>query len=144
MPDTPQRIATDTSQKLSVRFGETIKAYLKGRAGSQLSVNSVTLIPLVLAAWIRYLMGIDDAGKPFAVGPDPLYDGLAPLLAGIGLGQKGPFHATLEPILSNNAIFGLNLYEAGLGNKVESYFEELTAGPGAVAATLKKYTGTQA
>ena len=26
MPDTPQRIATDTSQKLSIRFGETIKA----------------------------------------------------------------------------------------------------------------------
>ena len=27
MPDTPQRIATDTSQKLSIRFGETMKAY---------------------------------------------------------------------------------------------------------------------
>ena len=27
MPDTPQRIAMDTSQKLSIRFGETIKAY---------------------------------------------------------------------------------------------------------------------
>lgn len=26
MPDTPQRIATDTSQKLPIRFGETIKA----------------------------------------------------------------------------------------------------------------------
>ncbi len=29
MPDTPQRIATDTSQKLPIRFGETIKAYDK-------------------------------------------------------------------------------------------------------------------
>ena len=27
MPDTPQRIACDTSQKLSIRFGETIKEY---------------------------------------------------------------------------------------------------------------------
>ena len=27
MPDTPQRIATDTSQKLAIRFGETIKNY---------------------------------------------------------------------------------------------------------------------
>jgi fructuronate reductase len=27
IPDTPQRIATDTSQKVSIRFGETIKAY---------------------------------------------------------------------------------------------------------------------
>jgi fructuronate reductase len=144
MPDTPQRIATDTSQKISVRFGETIRAYLSGKAGLQLSVNSLTLIPLVLAAWIRYLLGIDDEGKAFTVDPDPLYEGLASLLAKISLGQKGPFHAALEPILSNSAIFGLNLYEAGLGSRVESYFEELVAGPGAVAATLRKYTGTQA
>jgi len=61
------------------------------------------------------------------------------MLAGISLGQKGPFHAALEPILSNSKIFAVNLYEAGLGAKVESYFEELLAGPGAVAATLHKY-----
>jgi fructuronate reductase len=29
MPDTPQRIATDTSQKLSVRYGETIRSYME-------------------------------------------------------------------------------------------------------------------
>ena len=28
MPDTPQRIATDTSQKVGIRYGETIKAYV--------------------------------------------------------------------------------------------------------------------
>ena len=28
MPDTPQRIATDTSQKVGIRFGETIKSYV--------------------------------------------------------------------------------------------------------------------
>lgn len=28
MPDTPQRIATDTSQKLAIRFGETVKIIL--------------------------------------------------------------------------------------------------------------------
>ena len=27
IPDTPQRIVTDTSQKVGIRFGETIKAY---------------------------------------------------------------------------------------------------------------------
>jgi fructuronate reductase len=100
------------------------------------------LIPLVLAAWVRYLMGIDDQGKPFTVSPDPLYSTLAPALSGISLGQKGPFHAVLEPILSDKRIFAVNLYEAGLGEKVESYFEELVAGPGAVAATLKKYTSS--
>ncbi|MDR1863471.1 MAG: mannitol dehydrogenase family protein [Treponema sp.] len=137
MPDTPQRIATDTSLKIPIRFGETIKAYL---ADSALDIGNLRLIPLVLAAWVRYLMGIDDEGKPFAVSPDPFYPTLAPTLSGIALGQKGPFHAALEPILSDKRIFAVDLYEAGLGERVEAYFEELVAGPGAVAAALKKHT----
>ena len=140
MPDAPQRIATDTSQKIAVRFGVTIKEYLTGKGDEALNVQSLTLIPLVLAAWLRYLLGIDDTGKPFTVSPDPLYSSLAPLLANISLGQKGPFHERLAPILANSKIFGINLYDAGLGEKVEAYFEELLAGPGAVTETLKKYT----
>ena len=35
MPDTPQRIATDTSQKLSIRFGQTIKAYQRNNGGQR-------------------------------------------------------------------------------------------------------------
>ena len=31
------------------------------------------MIPLVIAGWLRYLMGIDDEGKDFEVSPDPLY-----------------------------------------------------------------------
>jgi fructuronate reductase len=137
MPDSPQRIASDSSQKIPIRFGETIKAYL---ADSALDIGNLRLIPLVLAAWVRYLMGVDDEGKPFAVSPDPLYAALAPALSGIALGQKGPFRSALEPILSDKRIFAVNLYEAGLGERVEKYFEELVAGPGAVAAVLKKYT----
>jgi fructuronate reductase len=45
MPDTPQRIATDTSQKLSIRYGETMKAYL---ASDTLDIHSLTGIPFVL------------------------------------------------------------------------------------------------
>jgi fructuronate reductase len=138
MPDSPQRIASDSSQKISIRFGETIKAYL---ADSSLNVGDLKLIPLVLAAWIRYLLGIDDEGKPFTVSPDPLYPALAPALAGISLGQKGPVRSVLEPILSDKRIFAVNLYEAGLGQRVETYFEELVAGPGAVAKTLAAHVG---
>jgi fructuronate reductase len=142
MPDTPQRIATDTSQKIPIRFGETIKAYIEGRfvkGVSGLTTDNLTLIPLVIAAWLRYLLGIDDHGKRFEVSPDPLYPSLLQILAGINPGQKGPFHETLKHILSDSRLFAVNLYEAGLGKKVESYFEELLAGPGAVAATLHKY-----
>jgi fructuronate reductase len=138
MPDTPQRIASDSSQKIPVRFGETIKAYL---ANPALKVGDLKLIPLVLAAWVRYLMGVDDEGKPFAVSPDPLLSSLTPMLAGIKLGAGGPFHSVLEPVLRDSRIFAVTLYEAGLGELVERYFEELVSGPGAVAAALKKYTG---
>jgi fructuronate reductase len=136
MPDTPQRIASDTSQKIPVRYGETIKAYL---GNSALDIKSLKLIPLVLAAWLRYLMGINDEGKPFTPSPDPRLADLQPRLSGITLGQKGPFHNALGPILSDKAIFAVDLYEAGLGEKVEALFGELVSGPGAAAAALKKY-----
>jgi fructuronate reductase len=136
MPDTPQRIACDSSLKIPIRFGETVKAYM---ASNTLKIGDLKLIPLVLAAWIRYLMGVDDRGNAFTVSPDPGIDGIVPALAELSLGQKGPFHTVLEPILSNATVFAVNLYKAGLGEQVESYFEELVSGPGAVAATLKKY-----
>jgi fructuronate reductase len=137
MPDAPQRIATDTSQKIPVRFGETIKAYILSKT---LKVDELRLIPLVFAGWLRYLLGIDDQGKPFEPSPDPQYESLAASLSGISIGQSGPFHEKLKPILSNPSLFGINLYDTVLGERVERYFEELLAGPGAVAATLRKYT----
>lgn len=136
MPDTPQRIATDTSQKLGIRFGETIKAYI---AREDLNVTDLKLIPLVLAGWCRYLMGIDDNGDKMELSPDPLLKEVVPHVASISLGDKGPFHDQLKPILSNATIFGVNLYEVGLGEIVEGYFSELVAGQGAVRNTLKKY-----
>jgi fructuronate reductase len=137
MPDTPQRIACDSSLKIPIRFGETIKAYM---ASNSLKISDLKFIPLVIAAWLRYLLGIDDQGNTFAVSPDPQYESIIGNLTGVALGQKGPFHAALEPILSNSRFFGVNLYEADLGERVESIFGELLAGPGAVAETLKKYT----
>ena len=135
MPDTPQRIATDTSQKLSIRFGETIKAYL---ASDTLDVKDLKLIPLVFAGWLRYLMAVDDEGKPFEPSPDPLLETAQGYVAGMKLGEK-PDRAKLEGLLRNKTIFGVDLVETGLAEKVCAYFEELTAGVGAVRATLHKY-----
>ena len=138
MPDTPQRIATDTSQKLSIRFGETIKSYLDS---DELDVQSLTLIPLVLAGWCRYLMGVDDQGQPFTLSPDPLLEAVCPVVSGISLGDQGPFLETLRPILENRSIFGVDLFQAGLVGKVAAYFAQLTAGPGAVRKTLQTVLG---
>lgn len=136
MPDTPQRIACDTSQKLPIRFGETIKFYMQR---PDLDPKSLKLIPFVQAAWCRYLLGIDDKGNAFEPSPDPMLPKMQAMLAGIKLGDKGPFHDKLQPILSNEVIFGVDLYKAGLGEKVENYFAELVSGPGAIRAALHKY-----
>jgi fructuronate reductase len=138
MPDAPQRIATDTSAKLGIRFGETIKAYM---ADPKLSVKDLKFIPLVFAGWLRYLMGVDDEGKAFEPSPDPLLESARKHVASVRLGDKGPFHKDLEGLLSDAKIFGVDLYKAGLGELVESYFAELVAGKGAVRATLKKHLG---
>lgn len=45
----------------------------------------------------------------------------------------------IRPIMENAKIFGVNLYEAGMADKVCGYFKELIAGPGAVRSTLQKY-----
>lgn len=136
IPDTPQRIATDTSQKLGIRFGETIKLYVKR---TELNVDKLVLIPLVLAAWCRYLLGLDDEGGKFDVSPDPLLPVLRESLKGVELGRPETAKDRLRPILSNEKIFAVNLYEVGLAEKVERYFEELLAGKGAVRRTLRKY-----
>lgn len=136
MPDTPQRIATDTSQKLGIRFGETIKAYTRRE---DLSVKDLKLIPIVLAGWCRYLMGLDDNGNKMELSADPLLTELVPHVENISLGDEGPFHNQLKPILSNANIFGVNLYEVGIGERVEAYFEELVEDKGAVRKALKKY-----
>ena len=135
MPDTPQRIATDTSQKLAIRFGETIKNYI---ASEDKDLANLKLIPMVFAGWMRYLMAIDDNGEKFELSPDPLLDTVCPIVAGIKLGDTD-VEETIKPLLTNKAIFGVDLYEVGLAELTVQYFTELIAGPGAIRATLKKY-----
>lgn len=138
MPDTPQRIATDTSQKVGIRYGETIKAYVN-RDGS---AEKLEAIPLALAGWLRYLIGVDDEGNAFERSADPMLDELTQALEGLGLGGGAEaVHAKTEGILRNANIFGCDLYEAGIGEKIEAFLVEELAGPGAVRATLVKYLG---
>ena len=60
-------------------------------------------------------------------------------MKGIELGKPETYHGQLKSILSNENIFGINLYKAGIGEKIEEMFLEEIAGPGAVRAVLKKY-----
>ncbi len=137
LPDAPQRIASDTSQKIPVRYGHTIQAYV----AADKDVASLTYIPLVAAGWLRYLLGVDDEDNEFNPSPDPLLAEMQQHLAGVKLGSQdaAAVHAAAQPILSNANIFGADLYEVGLGEKIEGMFLEMLAGTGAVRKTIQKY-----
>ena len=139
MPDAPQRIATDTSQKLPIRFGETIKAYqAKG-----LNMDDLVLIPLVLAGYARYLKGVDDAGKPFEPSPDPLLEELQAIVAPLEVKEGPQDMSCLKELYRRIDVFGVDLYAAGLGERIEGMAAELYAGPGAVRRTLHKYVSAR-
>ena len=124
MPDTPQRIACDTSQKVPIRFGETIKARLADGTADILEG-----IPVAIAAWLRYLLAVDDQGASMQVSPDPMAESLQEALKDIHFGDPESMGAHLRPILANTVIFGTDLTKTPLAAKIEKNFKTmLTAG----------------
>ena len=139
MPDAPQRIAMDTSQKLPIRFGETLKKYI----ARGLDKSNLILIPLTLAGYARYLKGIKDDGTAFEPSPDPMLAELQAIVAPLEIGKADQDWSPLKALYSRKDVFGLDLYEAGLGEQIEGYVKELYAGPGAVRKTLHKYVSAR-
>ncbi len=135
MPDAPQRIAMDTSQKLPIRFGETIKKYV----ARGLDKQNLVLIPLTLAGYARYLKGQKDDLTPFEPSPDPMLSELQQIVAPLEIGKAEQDWSVLHQLYSRKDVFGVDLYKAGLGNQIEGMVKELFAGPGAVRKTLHKY-----
>lgn len=135
LQDTPQRIATDTSQKICVRFGKTIQKYA---ASKELDIRDLRCIAFVIAAWCRYLTAVDDNGAAFAPSDDPLMAELAPRFTSLRLGEEIDIHGVLQPVLSDARIMSIDLYAAGLGETVEGYFAALMRAPGAVREELHK------
>lgn len=131
MPDTPQRIATDTSQKLAIRFGETVKEYEK----RGMDLSTLKCLPFALASWMRYLLAVDDEGKEFVLSPDPLIEEARALISNVSFGKplKG---GELDALMSRCDIWGYDLSSSPLRDKVISYFESMNRGKGAVRSTL--------
>ena len=73
--------------------------------------------------------------------PDPMIPQLQEMMRSICFGnpEDAVNAGALSEILSNDRIFGINLYEAGIGSLIETMFCEEAAGPGAVRKTLKHY-----
>lgn len=144
--DTPQRIATDTSQKIAPRYGGTIKAY-------DAEAGNLTYIPLAIAMWCRYLAGatkkdndnfygVDDKGQEIKLSPDPMMEQLSQYTYKLDPRKEisgAEVHQALRPILSDEKICGLDLYKVGLGKKIEDMTLEMLKGAGAVKRTIEKY-----
>ncbi len=135
MPDAPQRIAMDTSQKLPIRFGETLKKYV----ARGLDKGNLVLIPLTLAGYARYLKGVRDDGTPFEPSPDPMLAELQAVVAPLEVGRPDQDYSCLRQLFSRKDVFGVDLYEIGLGEQIEGMVRELYAAPGAVRETLHRY-----
>ena len=135
LPDTPQRIATDTSQKLPIRYGITISSYLNERPEK---LPELKLVPLVIAGWLRYLLAVDDNGNTFEISSDPLADFFQKELAkqGIYYGMEDSVKGKLAGILSNETVFGVDINKTGLTPVIEQYLDELLEGAGAVRKVL--------
>ena len=135
--DTNLRLAVDVSQMVGIRLGETNKAYVAKYGDA----SRLTAIPLGIAGWLRYMLAVDDEGKRYELAPDPMNEEIQEQLKDIVVGQPETFTGQLKPILSNERIFFINLYQTGLGEKIETMFCEMIAGPGAIKATVHKYVG---
>lgn len=135
--DTNLRLAVDVSQMVGIRFGETIKAYVAKYGDA----SRLTAIPLGIAGWLRYMLAVDDEGKSYELAPDPMNEEMQERLKDIVVGKPETFTDQLKAILSNKRIFFVDIYQTGLGEKIETMFREMIAGPGAIKATVHKYVG---
>ena len=136
--DTNMRLSVDVSQMVGIRFGETIKAYVKKFGDA----SRLTAIPLGIAGWLRYMLGVDDKGNTYELAPDPMNEEIQEQFKDIVVGKPETFTNQLKSILSNERLFFTDLYKDGVGEKIETMFREMLAGPGAVKATIHKYVGS--
>ena len=133
LPDTPKRIAADTSQKLKFRFGETIHAYVER---DDLSLDNLIAIPLILAGWVRVLLGVGDDGEPMEISPDVMLPQLKEAVKDIAFGDPSTA-AKARAVFSGADWFGCDLYAVGLGERCENYLAAMLKGSGAVRKSLQ-------
>lgn len=134
--DTNLRLCTDVTQGWSVRFGEMVKACAE-RDGSAASLTGAAL---GIAGCLRYFSGRDDRGSEYELAPDPLAERLHALLKFEEWGvSETVLSEKLRPILSNRSLFGTDLYQAGIGKRIEQMLAEMLTAPGAARAAVRKY-----
>lgn len=138
--DSPQRIATDTSLKLAPRYGATIEAY-----GD--TADTLKVLPLAIACWVRYVagatevspgkaVGVADDGSPMFLSADVHLSKIVALASEMVVGEPESASSARVGELLHVAFGDQDLYAVGVGQKVEEYVREMLTGPAAVRTTL--------
>jgi fructuronate reductase len=97
LPHRTQQIAMDGSQKLPQRLLGTVRDNLAAS-------RSIDLAALAVAGWMRYVSGVDEAGREIKVS-----DPLAPEFARIARERRGDPAALAHGLLGLRAVFGDDL-----------------------------------
>lgn len=140
IPDSPFRITTDTSQKFPVRFGRTLRKYCVETDRCLM----LKFVPLVIAGWLRYLLAIDDYGRPYTPSPDPELHRIREALREVKIGEvddrvKRRVSSVVTEILKDERIFTVDLSNSPIRRLVESLFLSMISCHGAVRKTLETY-----
>ena len=151
IPDTPARISTDTSQKIPVRYGVTLSKYFAaGEAGvsgpeGRQTLDNLIAIPLVIAGWLRLLIGEDgkgtrDDGTEVTLSTDPRIAEMQEHLKGLSVGahcSNAAIKAAIAPILSDKTLFGNDLTNTPLSTKIADYLTRLADSTNTVHTVLE-------
>lgn len=134
IPDDPMRIAFNASAKMLPRFLDT---YYAGQAQG-MSAAELDVVLLPVAGFLRYTLGVDDAGAAYALADDPLRETLAACGQQARLGDPTSVGA-FEPLVAHTGVMGKNLLQHGdTGKRLLAMTAGMLKGPGAVRQAIRK------
>ena len=135
IPDDPMRIAFSNSAKMLPRFMDT---YFAGREQG-MSEDDLDVVLLPVAGFLRYALGVDDAGESYDLADDPIRDKLVELGQKAKLGEPGSVSA-LRELIARADIMGKDLYQYGSsGKRLEAFAAKMLGGTGAVRQALQEF-----
>jgi len=135
IPDDPMRIAFNASAKMLPRFLDT---YYAGQAKG-MSSDALDIVLLPVAGFLRYTLGVDDAGRSHELADDPIRETLVACGQKATLGDTGSAVA-FEALVADTGVMGKNLLEHGdTGKRLLAMVGAMLAGPGAVRKAVQAH-----
>ena len=99
------------------------------------------MVLLPVAGFLRYTLGLDDAGASYTLENDPIRDKLVEVGQKTKLGDSASVSA-LKELIADAAVMGKDLYGYGsTGHRLEAFTAKMLAGAGAVRETIREFLG---